>query len=150
VAKSQLTVGVRIDGVRETLAAFRALPKDASKELRETSLELSRKLALSAQAAGVAEGQQAALVAKTVRAVRDRVPAVVAGGVRRLGSRKAPAWKLLFGAEFGSMQYRQFPRLHTGRAGIWFFPTIEREATATAREWRAAADRIIRAFGKGS
>ena len=150
MAKSQLTVGIRIDGVRETLAAFRALPKDASKELRETSLELSRKLATSAQAAGIAEGHQAALVAKTVRAVRDRVPAVVAGGVRRLGPRKAPAWKLLFGAEFGSTQYRQFPRLHTGRDGIWFFPTIEREAAGTAREWRAAADRIIRAFGKVS
>lgn len=150
MAKSQLTVGIRIDGVRETLAAFRALPREAAGELRDTSLELSRKLAVSAQAAGIAEGHQAALVAKTVRAVRDRVPAVVAGGARRLGPRKAPAWKLLFGAEFGSNEYRQFPRLHVGRSGIWFFPTIEREATATAREWRAAADRIIRAFGKGT
>lgn len=148
MANQGLTIAIRIDGMAETLNAFRALPKAASDELREASLDLSRKLALSAKAAGIAEGEQAALVARTVKANRDRVPSVTAGGSRRVGSRKAPAWRLLFGAEFGSNRYRQFPRLHTGRAGIWFFPTIEREATSIAHGWQTAARGIVRSFGK--
>ncbi|HYD28883.1 hypothetical protein [Brevundimonas sp.] len=146
----QLTINVRAEGVRETLAAFRSLPKDANNELRAASLDLSRLLALKAAAAGEAEGSQAALVAGTVKAARDRVPVVQAGGTKRLGSRRKPAWKLLFGSEFGSNQYTQFPRLHQGREGIWFFPTIEENAAEIAARWREAADRTIAAFSKGA
>jgi hypothetical protein len=149
VAAKTLSVSLPISGVRETLAAFRALPKDASNELRTAALDLSKTLATAAAAAGKSEGSQAALVAGTVRAVRDRTPAVQAGGTRRLGSRRKPAWKLLFGSEFGSNQYEQFPRLHQGREGIWFFPTIEANAPAIAARWQEAADRTIAAFSKG-
>lgn len=144
-----LTVGIRVDGVRETLAAFRALPKEAATELRKASLDLAGDLAQAAAASGRREGSQAALVAGTVRAARDRVPSVQAGGTKRLGSRRKPAWKLLFGSEFGSDEYRQFPRTHQGRDGIWFFPTIEAEAPAIAKRWETAADNVIRAFGSG-
>lgn len=146
MAKSSLTITVSAEGVRETLAAFRGMPREASNELRSAALDLSRELAASAAAAGRAEGSQAALVAGTVKAARDRVPVVQAGGAKRLGSRRKPAWKLLFGSEFGSNRYTQFPRLHQGRDGIWFFPTIEREAPAIARRWMVAADNVIRAF----
>lgn len=144
-----MTMNVRIEGARETLAAFRAMPKNATAELREAALDLSRDMAGWATAAGAAEGSQAALVARTVRAVRDRVPVVQAGGTRRLGSRRKPAWKLLFGSEFGSNQYRQFPHRHQGRTGIWFFPSIEQHQAQIARRWLAAADRVIVAFGTG-
>jgi hypothetical protein len=133
-------------GVRETLRAFNALPKEAADELRAASLDLARELAASAAAAGAIEGSQAALVATTVKASRDRVPAVTAGGTKRLGSRRKPAWKLLFGSEFGSNRFRQFPHLHQGRDGIWFFPTIEHESGRIARRWQHAADNVIRAF----
>jgi hypothetical protein len=146
VAKGQLTVNVSTAGVRETLRAFNALPKDAANELRNASLDLARELAASATAAGVAEGSQAALVATTVKASRDRVPAVTAGGTKRLGSNRKPAWKLLFGSEFGSNRYTQFPRAHQGSDGIWFFPAIEANAPRIAARWQEAADAVIRAF----
>lgn len=146
MASNTLNISVSASGVRETLRAFAAMPAEASKELREASLDLARELAASAVAAGAAEGHQAALVARTVRASRDRVPAVTAGGTRRVGSRRAPAWKLLFGSEFGSNRYRQFPSLHQGRDGIWFFPTIEANSADIAARWRQAADNVIRAF----
>lgn len=144
-----VTITISAEGVRETIAAFRALPRDATNELRQASLDLAGDLATDARAAGTAEGSQAALVATTVRAVRDRVPVVQAGGTKRLGSRRKPAWKLLFGSEFGSNEYRQFPREHQGREGIWFFPTIERNSASIAARWREAADRIIAAFSAG-
>lgn len=162
MAKSALVFTIRIDGVREVLAALRKLPKDASDELRKASLELSRSVAEKAKAAGQREGRQAAAVAKTVKAQRDRVPAVVAGGTRRLGRHKTPAFNLLFGSEFGqnrrtgwyaARRYsgstgRQY-RPHQGRQGIWFFPTVEAEQADIARRWQAAADEVVEKFGEG-
>jgi hypothetical protein len=146
VAKQGLVVTVQGEGIRETLAAFRGMPRDAQNELRAAALDLSLELAAAAKASGEAEGSQAALVAGTVKAMRDRVPVVQAGGSKRLGSRRKPAWKLLFGSEFGSNRFRQFPRLHQGRAGVWFFPVIEENAPMIAARWREAADNVIRAF----
>jgi hypothetical protein len=148
-AKKGLVITMRQEGVRETLAAFRGVPKEANKALRSAAGEIAKKFAVKATAAGTAEGSQAALVAKTVRPGYDRVPVVTAGGTRRLGRRKKPAWAMLFGSEFGSNRFTQFPRTHTGRDGIWFFPTIEREASMIIKEWRSAADDVLRAFTKG-
>lgn len=144
--KKALVVSLKIDGVRETLAAFRGMPKEANNALRDAANDIARDLAVDAKAAGVAEGSQAALVAGTVRVVRDRVPVLQAGGTKRLGSRKAPAWKLLFGSEFGSNRFTQFPHTHQGTDGLWFFPTIEDNAASISRRWNAAADEVIAAF----
>lgn len=147
MAKSELTIKVHIDGIRETLAALSKLPKDANKELRAAALDLSKELASAVKASGTQEGNQAALVAKTVRAARDRVPVVVAGGTRRLGSNKKPAYKLLFGSEFGADRFEQF-RPHIGRGSYWFFRTVEDEQVEIAARWQQAADEIIAKFGE--
>lgn len=146
MASKDLLVTVHIDGVREVLAALRSLPKDASNELRAAALDISKEIAEAAAASGRQEGSQAALVAKTVKARRDRVPVVVAGGNRKLGSNKAPAYKLLFGSEFGANRYEQY-RPHLGRGSYWFFRTIEDEQVQIAERWLKAADEIVRKFG---
>lgn len=147
MGKTGLTIKVQIDGVHETLRAFRDLPKDATDRLRERSAELASTLALDVKAdARSAPSPQAALVAQTVRVRRDRVPALVAGGTKRLGVNRVPAYKLLFGSEFGSDHYDQFRLRHQGQEGSWFFPVVEREAAAIAAAWTAAADDIIRDF----
>lgn len=145
MAKDDLVVTVRIDGLREIMAALRRLPKEASDEIRRTSLELADKMARATAAAGRLEGRQASLVAATVRARRDRVPVVVAGGAKRLGRNREPAYKLLFGSEFGATRYEQY-KPHLGRGSYWFFNTIDAEQVMIAREWLEAADRIIDAF----
>lgn len=147
MARNSLTVNVQIEGVRETLAAFRKLPKDASAELRERSLKLAELLADRARAAGRASDAQSAIVASTVKPMRDRVPVVQAGGSARIGRHGTPAWKILFGSEFGS-SLPQF-RPHRGRAGYWFFPTVEAEASTIDREWNTAADEVVRKFTAG-
>lgn len=145
MAKTGLVVNIRIDGLRETLAALAKLPKDASTELRAKAQEISQKLAQSAKRAGIAEGSQAALVATTVKAMKDRVPVVQAGGSKRLGSNRKPAYKLLFGSEFGSNSYHQY-KPHIGTGSYWFFKTIEDEQVMVSKEWLEAADEIIRKF----
>jgi hypothetical protein len=161
MAKTGLTLTVHITGLRETLAKFRGLPKEASDALRTWSQELAGTLAESARAAGIRQGRQAALVATTVKARRDRVPSVQAGGSTRLGRYGAPAYALLFGSEFGmnshsgwyhkpwfadSAGFQYHP--HTGQQGAWFFPTVERESGQIADAWNNAATDIIEWFGE--
>lgn len=161
-AKTSMTVKVHIDGVRETLAAFRQLPKDANDELRNAAMIIALSLAGRARTAAMADSPQAALMAPTVTARRDRVPVVQAGGSQRVGRHGAPAWRILFASEFGmnarsgwyaadryDTSFGQQYKSHRGRAGYWFFPLVESEAPMISREFNAAADRIERAFGRG-
>lgn len=142
-----LTVNVRIDGLRETLRAYNRLPKAASDALRDQSLELARAFARKAQMAATAdEAPQSRLLVPTIRATRDRVPVVQVGGTKRVGRNRAPAWAVLFGAEFGSNRFPQFGRVHSGRRGYWFFPLVEENADDIAKAWRKAADDILRAW----
>lgn len=145
MAKDSLTIKVTIQGINETLRALNNIPKDATTELRDKATELSKTLAAAAADSGRAEGKQAALVATTVKAARDRVPVVVAGGTKKLGSNKKPAFKLLFGSEFGSNQYTQY-KPHIGQDSYWFFKTVEDNQVEIARAWQEAADEIIRRF----
>lgn len=147
MAKGGLVVNLKIDNVRETLAVLRYLPTEANKELREASLKLSQSLSTRAKSAAQTDNRQTALLAPTVKARRDRVPFIQAGGAKRVGSRKKPAYKILFGSEFGSSRLRQF-RPHLGRGSYWFFKTIENEQALINREWNAAADHVVDTFTK--
>lgn len=163
MAKSTgITVKVHIDGARETVAAFRRLPKEANDELRNASGRIAQAMTGRIRAAARAEGRQAALVAGTVKVSRDRLPAVQAGGTRRVGRKRAPAYTLLFASEFGmsrrsgwyaSARYRastgrQYKR-HLGRGSYWFFASVKAQEATIAGEWNRCADAIIRAFSKG-
>lgn len=149
MAKTGLTVSVKIEGLRETLKAFNDLPKEASDELRDQSMKLSQFIALQAKASGKADTRQSALVADTVKAKRDRTPVVTAGGTTKIGRRGTPAYKILFGSMFGSNQYKQFGRPHAGREAFWFFPVIEENSAAIAAYWLKAADNVVRKFSEG-
>ncbi|MBF8189124.1 hypothetical protein ITP53_26010 [Nonomuraea sp. K274] len=146
MAKDSLTIKVRITGVRETLKAFKDLPEDASTELREGTLALSQLLAKKVEAAGRSDSPQSALVAGTVRARKDRVPVIVAGGPKKVGSRRTPARKILFGSEFGATTLKQF-RPHVGNGSYWFFQTVEAHQHEIDSAWNKVAGDIARKFG---
>ncbi len=148
------TVKVRITGVREMQAAFRRLPPEANKALRRETLGLSKDLAEKIRAAATASDSQSALVAKTVKARSDRVPSIVAGGTTQVGPRRkyappswsrkhrAPAHKILFGANFGATHLNQFrPHRPAGGDDYWFFKTIEANEARVSAGWnRVVAD----------
>lgn len=139
-----------MEGASETLRAFRQLPKDASQELRARSQRLSELLAEKAQqAASVDRSPQAKLVVPTVKARRDRVPVIAAGGARRVGRGNTPVWQVLFGAEFGADKWPQFGKPHQGRRGSFLFPVAEQNRELVEREWSEAADEITRKWGDG-
>lgn len=144
-----LKVDVRVYGLRETIRAFQQLPKDASDELRDRTLALSQTLADRVRAAGEADTPQSARAAASVKARRDRVPVISAGGTKRSSA-------VLFGSEFGMTRRsgwyargryrdslgRQF-RPHRGASSYWFFATIEENQGEIAATWRQVADAIL-------
>lgn len=148
-----LRIDMRVDGARETLEAFRGLPKEASEQLRVASLRLAELLAQRVAAAGQSEGRQAALLVSTVKPRRDRIPSISVGGTRAVGHPwpkrgRAKAFELLFGSEFGSSSGHGF-KPHRGQRGYWIWPTIEANQAAISQEWLAAADAIIADFTDG-
>lgn len=148
-----MRLDVRVEGADALLRRFRELPKEASAELRESALTLSDLLAQRVAAAGQAEGRQAAKLAATVKAKRDRIPSIQIGGTRKLfkgrkDGKAREAFRALFGSEFGSNRGHGF-KPHRGRKGYWIHPTIEANQSAIAREWTAAAERIADRFEQG-
>lgn len=162
MAAGSITVTVRINGIHETIRAFNLLPKAANDELRDASLKIAQSMEGKIQRAARAESRQAGAVAATVKARRDRVPMVVAGGSKRVGRNRQPASGLLFGSEFGAFgrfgwySARQFRRSkgrpfkpHRGSASYWFYKTVENDTSVIDQQWNQAADDIIRRFADG-
>lgn len=145
-----VTFNLHVEGAGEVLAALRDLPAEASDRLREAAGQIAGKLLPDIRSAARADrSPQAALAASTVKVRRDRLPVIGVGGSKRLGKRRAPAWKLLFGSEFGSNRHRQFHKRHRGTTGSWFFGSVEREAETITQEWADAVQGIVDDFGGG-
>lgn len=145
--RAPLVVNVKIDGLRETLRAFRDLPKDASDELRDEAGKIAADMAGWISHAATADSRQSALVAGTVKVRRDRVPVVEIGGAARVGTgsgkQKGRAYQILFGANFGARSFPQF-RSWAGVGQDYFvFTQIEAHEREIEDRYLDAADRII-------
>jgi hypothetical protein len=143
-----LAIDIKIEGLRETLKAFRDLPKDASAELRTAAGKIAEDMAGWIKSAAALDSPQSALMVPTVKVARDRVPAVTIGGARRVGSSRAQAYKILLGANFGARSFPQF-REWAGKGNDFFvFRNIEAHSAEIEERYLDAADRIIRAWSQ--
>lgn len=135
---------IHVEGLNETLRAFKQYGPDATNELRTEAKALSSQVAARQKAAGAGSDRQSAMAARTVRARRDRVPVIVAGGRSRPGM-------VFFGAEFGGRRRRttqQF-RPYRGRTGYWFYPTLRAMTPRLLEAYGDALDRAARKWGTG-
>lgn len=149
MAKKALTVSVSVYGVRETVAAFEKLPRVARKEIAEANYKIAASFVPRLTFAAASLGGQGPLLGPTVRAIHDRrVPVLSAGGDRAVGRNRRPAYKLLFGFEFGSGRYHQFRRHLGGGGSYWLFRTVFENQDEMMRKWFKATDRIIDEWSK--
>jgi hypothetical protein len=160
--RETITITVRMDGVRETLAAFNRLDREANVQLRKETKEIAEDLAAAQRRAAIGDGAQSVLMVPTVKARMDRVITVVAGGGKRVGRYRKPAGALIFASEFGmnrrsgwyaaarfaGSRGRQY-HPHTGRVGYWFFPASRRMEDEMYRRWFAVCDRLLAQWGAG-
>lgn len=114
-------MGVEIDGLKPLLRRIRTLPKTAQDEIREAARAIADDEAARIASAGRSSDKQSRAAAGFVRARRDRVPLIVAGGASKAGvSGGATAGQLFFGAEFGGGGTKKWNRLtetKTSRSG---------------------------------
>jgi hypothetical protein len=135
---------IQVEGLNETLKAFRQYGPDAANELRTAAKNISPTVAHRQQAAGRSSSKQSAKAAPTVRARRDRVPVIVAGG-------RSKAGVVFFGAEFGGRRRKttqQF-RPYRGHTGYWFYPTLRASMPAILDAYSKALDTAARRWGAG-
>jgi hypothetical protein len=147
-------MNVKVEGLDETLRAFNAYGKDANRELRQAAGVHADRIVGMLNTAAANAGKGAALSAGSVKRKSDRVPAIAAGGSRRVKTstgNKVTAGDVFFGFEFGGgarPTTKQFPPW-LGRTGYWFWPLIRREMPALRRAYLQTLDELAQKWAAG-
>ena len=163
-------VGIEVPDLKKTLATLTKLPGEATAAMRDASQQIAAVEGDRLRSAGMSSGViLAKLVAGVIRAKRDRVPSIAAGGTKKVApSRKIyrsttnrtktgrgklvkpSAGDIFFGAEFGGRRRKttqQF-RPHRGRKGYWFWPQLRAdEARMISAYDEAVTDVLGREWG---
>jgi hypothetical protein len=152
--KSVIKLEIKDADIFAILRTFKNMDKIASEDLRTVARELSEEIADAIKGAAAnadalgGNPRQAIAIASTIKVNRDRVPSISIGGSRSVTSSGAKAGEILFGAEFGSRQYKQFPRRRPkdpgskGNQGYFIFPTLKYMQPRIKDKWVAGVDRI--------
>ena len=129
-----------VDGLNDVLRAFKALPKEASAELRKSSMEIADRHMAPAwrNAALYYAGPWGPAIADSVRVNRDRVPAVNIGGNRKVFSGGATPTMVRFPSDTGEARGSFAPFEKTN-----WISNVRGYQSDALREWGAAVDRIV-------
>jgi hypothetical protein len=146
-------VQVKVEGLDETLRAFNKYGKDANRELRQAAGQHVDRIVGMLNTAASNAGKGAALSSGSVKRKSDRVPALTAGGSRKVRSSrgKVTAGDVFFGYEFGGGRRpttQQFPPW-LGRTGYWFWPLLRREMPALRRAYMRTLDELAARWAAG-
>ena len=164
-----LNLGVEVEGLPSYFARLRSLPKVAQDEMREAAMAIAEDEASRIRAAAASDSSQSAAIAQFIKARRDRVPAISAGGARRAGVKGgARAGEIFFGAEFGGKARKAGPvktrtarsgfvikettqqfRPHTGHEGYFFFPTLRKDQDRMLERYEQALTNVEREWARG-
>lgn len=129
-----------IEGLNEVLRAFRQLPKEASAELRQSSQRIADRHMVPAwqNAALYGAGPWGEVIANSVRAKRDRIPAVQIGGNRKVLSGGGTATMVRYPSSSGQARESFAPFEQTD----WLSRVRAYQAPAL-QEWAQSVDRIV-------
>lgn len=158
---------------RNLIGLLNALDKETQDEIRTNALPMSKRLAgqlfMFSQSA---PSPQAALVAESIAAKRDRLIRVDVGGTKKVGRKyggeqsksgkgakvrqqSAPAGALLWGSEFGSHKgVDSIGRAYTNRfkaaynkRGYWMTPAVDYYTPIVAREYAQMVQDVVKKAG---
>lgn len=133
-----------VTGLNEVLRAFRALPKEAGQELRAASVVIADRHMVPAwrDAAIKHAGPWGEAIAGSVRAKRDRVPAVSIGYAKKAVRGGASSIMLRYPADHGTRGRAGKRAAVFGEGGNWIEQVRPYQGDAL-REWGDAVDRIV-------
>lgn len=156
------TISIKPDAsqLQGLYSAFKRLDADANGRLKTEVASISAwtQQGLIMSSYNAVMPMQAAVVAKTVKFNRDRIPNVSIGGARGQASGGAVAGNLVFGNEFGANPGsvngrfpnggRRFP-FRNNNVGNWIFPALKDMQGEITRRWKAAVDGVLNEWSKG-
>jgi hypothetical protein len=147
MAKSISLVPVDKD-YRSLLKTFGKMDDIAKNDMKQIAKDLAERGANYAKGAASNAPynvKQAIAVAESIKVSKsDKAPSFSIGGSRKVGSSAFSAGYVIMGNEFGSKQYKQFPRRSGkgGKEGWWLYRAMSRFQPTIAREWLQGFEKV--------
>jgi hypothetical protein len=119
--------------------------KDIAKQLAERGANYAKGAANNAPY----NVKQARAVAESIKISKsDKAPSFSIGGRQKVGASAFSAGYVIMGNEFGSKQYKQFPRRSGkgGKEGWWLYRAMSRFQPTIAQEWLQGFEKIKNAW----
>lgn len=136
-----------IPGLNVLLRDLRGLDKESQAELRKASQDIAARYMVPAwQAAAQQAGPWAGVIAGSVKAKRDRLPAVSIGGNRKALSGGASPTMVRYPAHAGRVR-QSIPAAFV-RTG-WMESVQPAYIGGAIREWGQAVDKVVDGFNRG-
>jgi len=132
------------------LRAFSKMDDVAKNDMKEIAKGLAERGAAYAKGAAANtpyNQRQALAVAESIKISKsDKAPSFSIGANRKVGSSAFSAGYVIMGNEFGSKQYKQFPRRspseRRGNRGWWLYPAMARFHPTIAKDWLAGFEKV--------
>jgi hypothetical protein len=147
MAKSISLVPVDKD-YRSLLKTFGKMDDIAKNDMKQIAKDLAERGANYAKGAASSAPynvKQAIAVAESIKVSKsDKAPSFSIGGSRKVGSSAFSAGYVIMGNEFGSKQYKQFPRRSGkgGKEGWWLYRAMSRFQPTIAQEWLQGFEKV--------
>ena len=147
---------VKVDkDYRGLLRAFSKMDDIAKNDMKKIASDLAERGANYARGAAnnaPYNARQAQAVAQSIKISKsDKAPSFSIGGRQKVGSSAFSAGYVIMGNEFGSKQYKQFPRRSSkgGKEGWWLYRAMSRFQPTIAQEWLKGDEQIRDAWKAG-
>ena len=149
------TIRVKIDDyeLRKLLATFGRMDDIAKNDMKKIANDLTERAAkfVTSYAYNAPNPAQANAIMKSLKIKKsDKAPNFTVGGTTKVTQSNASAGTLLFGSEFGSKRFRQFPPRSRpkgrGNRGWFIFIALERFQPTITKEWLLGYEKIAAAW----
>jgi len=135
---------------KSLLRAFGKMDDIAKNDMKKIAQDLAERGAAYAEGSASRapyNPKQAVAVAQSIKVSKsDKAPSFSIGGRQKVGASAFSAGYVIMGSEFGSKQYKQFPRRSPsqgrGNRGWWLYPAMSRFQPTIAREWLTGYEKV--------
>jgi hypothetical protein len=137
---------------RALLRAFSKMDDIAKNDMKDIAKQLAERGANYAKGAASSapyNSRQAIAVAQSIKISKsDKAPSFSIGGKQKVGSSAFSAGYVIMGNEFGSKNYKQFPRRSGkgGKEGWWLYRAMSRFQPTIAQEWLQGFEKVKNAW----
>ena len=139
---NKITMKVDDYELRKLLATFGKIDDIARNDMRKIAEDLSVQASkfVTSYAYNAPNPAQADAIMQSLKInSKDKAPNFTVGGNRKVATSGVAAGKIVFGTEFGSKKYRQFPprspQKGRGNRGWFIFIALERFQPIIANKW---------------